>query len=319
MAFDYSSSPSSAEWASQLDGIFARCVGAYAEITLRGYRRDLEIFAAWCSETHVQFLPASPETVAAFIDAQAIKYAHATIQRRKTAIRFVHIMADLPSPLQSSDVYLALRRAGRARPRRPKQVLGLTFDFLEKMLAACPDTLGGRRDAALLSVGYDTLCRSIELAWMGVEHFDFADGTVYIPRAKNDPYGDGRYARLSETSLQNLSQWLEGSRIAEGPVFRGLHTGKVGEGHLETSSIRRIIKAAARRAGLVDEAVHLSGHSMRVGGAQDLMRAGHDTIAIMTAGGWKNVEVVARYVERAALARLRPTRSSLANIAGLQP
>ena len=56
MAFDYSSSPSSAEWASQLDGIFARCVGAYAEITLRGYRRDLEIFAAWCSETHVQFL-----------------------------------------------------------------------------------------------------------------------------------------------------------------------------------------------------------------------------------------------------------------------
>lgn len=42
---------------------------------------------------------------------------------------------------------------------------------------------------------------------------------------------------------------------------------------------------------------------MRVCAAQDLMSAGHDTIAIMTAGGWKNVEVVARYVERAAIVR----------------
>ena len=152
MPFDHSSSPSSPEWARWLDAIFARCEGAYSDVTLRGYRRDLELFASWCAETGVQFLPADPVTVARFIDAQIERYSLATIQRRKSAIRFAHIIADLPSPLQNSHVYLALRRAGRKKARRPKQVLGLTYNLLEKMVAACPDTLLGKRDAALLSV-----------------------------------------------------------------------------------------------------------------------------------------------------------------------
>lgn len=58
-----------------------------------------------------------------------------------------------------------------------------------------------------------------------------------------------------------------------------------------------IVKSAARRAGLTDEAKHLSGHSMRVGAAQDLLREGRSILQIMKAGGWKSPEVVARYVE----------------------
>jgi hypothetical protein len=36
-----------------------------------------------------------------------------------------------------------------------------------------------------------------------------------------------------------------------------------------------------------------------VGAAQDLLRKGHDTAAIMRAGGWKSVEVLGRYLEAA--------------------
>ena len=36
---------------------------------------------------------------------------------------------------------------------------------------------------------------------------------------------------------------------------------------------------------------------MRVGAAQDLLCAGNDTAAIMRAGGWKSVRVLARYLE----------------------
>ena len=36
--------------------------------------------------------------------------------------------------------------------------------------------------------------------------------------------------------------------------------------------------------------------------------SGHDTLMIMTAGGWKNVEVVARYVERAAIQKRNALR-----------
>ena len=38
---------------------------------------------------------------------------------------------------------------------------------------------------------------------------------------------------------------------------------------------------------------------MRVGAAQDLLKMGYDTAAIMRAGGWKSVSVLARYLEKA--------------------
>jgi integrase/recombinase XerD len=305
MSCGLSTSPASRDWASRLDAIFARCEGAYSEITLRGYRADLDVFTKWCAENGQEFLPARPASVAAFVDEQLARYSYATIRRRISAIQFAHRLSDLPSPVGSSDVYLSLRRAGRTKRRRPKQVKGLTHDLLAQILSNCPDTLPGLRDAALISVGYDTLCRSAELAWMEVDHVDLGAGTVYIPRSKNDPFGDGRIAGLSERTVAVVEKWITASDIYEGPLFRGLHTAKVGEGHLETSSIRRLIKAAAKRSGLGAAALELSGHSMRVGGAQDLMTAGFDTLAIMTAGGWKNVEVVARYVEKAALNRSR--------------
>jgi hypothetical protein len=47
---------------------------------------------------------------------------------------------------------------------------------------------------------------------------------------------------------------------------------------------------------------------MRVGAAQDMMIAGLDHIAIMQAGGWKTVDVVARYVENAAAHNLHQRR-----------
>lgn len=151
----------------------------------------------------------------------------------------------------------------------------------------------------------DGLCRSAELAWMQVAHVDLVSKTVYIPRAKNDPFADGRIAGLSKRSTDLVSQWLDQSCLKEGALFRGLHTAKAGVGSLETSSIRRLINVAAKRAGLADAAAELSGHSMRVGGAQDLMISGHETLMIKTAGAWKNVEVVARYVEKASLMKRR--------------
>lgn len=301
MAFDNSQSSVLDQWASQLDVLFARCEGAYSNLTLSGYRKDLEIFAEWCAENGKAFLPAHAKSIASFFNTQLETCSYATIRRRASAIRFAHVLSDLPSPIGHSEVYLAMRRAARTKGRRPKQVLGLTRDLLKQMLAACPNTLAGKRDAALLSVGYDTLCRSSELSWMRVEDVRLAETRIYIPRSKSDPFGDGRVAALSSPSITLISRWLEASAIFEGPLFRGLHTGTLSSSRLNTSSIRRIMKSAAHRAGLKEEAKLLSGHSMRVGGAQDLLVSGHNALAIMTAGGWKNADVVARYVEHANL------------------
>ncbi|MBU1605933.1 MAG: site-specific integrase [Alphaproteobacteria bacterium] len=284
-----------------LANLFARCEGAYSEHTLRGYRNDLEHFQAWCSSRELGWLPAAPAAIAAFVDEQVQSKAISTIKHRVDAIKFAHRMADLASPTDNSTVYLALRRARRAKQSRPKQAAGLTSELLVKMVAACPATLSGLRDAALLSVGYDTLCRSYELAAMQVEHLNEDCTRIRIHISKSDPFGDGRTAHLSAATAKRLIVWLSAASLSAGPLFRGLHTRKLSDRPLETSSIRRLIKVAAKRAQLDPETVRsLSGHSMRVGAAQDMMVTGSDLIGIMHAGGWKSHAVLSRYVENAS-------------------
>lgn len=293
----------------QILRIIERCQGAYAERTLRSYRNDLNHFRAWCEDSGVCALPASPLTIAAFIDDQTQTKALSTVKRRIEAVKFAHRMLDLPSPVANSEVKLALRRALRANRARPKQSYGLTHAMLKRILAACPDTLAGKRDAAIICVGYDSLARSYELAQLRADHLADDYATLLIPRAKNDQSGVGRIAYLSTRTCEVLGAWLDESGIVTGPLFQGLHTRKLSGRPLSTSAIRRLVKRAAMSADLErGEAKSISGHSMRVGAAQDMMIAGLDHIAIMQAGGWKTVDVVARYVENAAAHNLHQRR-----------
>lgn len=276
---------------------------------MRGYRNDLRQFQDWCAANDNEWLPARPETIAAFVDEAVETKAIATIKHRLDAIRFAHMMADLPCPTEHSEVKLAVRRARRKKSARQKQALGLTGELLRRMVAASPDTLEGRRNAALLSVGYDTLCRSSELVLLTVEHLSPCRSSILIPRSKSDPYGEGRIAYLSMETTTLVEAWISIAGLSEGPLFRGLHTRKVGDDALSTSSIRRIVKRMAGTAGLTEAEVSaLSGHSMRIGAAQDMMVVGIDTLGIMQAGGWKSKNVLARYVENASTSKLHQRR-----------
>jgi integrase len=288
---------------ADLDAIFARCEGAYAATTLRSYRADLDVFMAWCTGAGLPWLPARPADVAAFLDGEAAVHRFSTVRRRLAAIGFAHRLGDLPDPSRHGEVKLAVRRALRRKARRPDQVAGLTKALCDRLLAACPDDRLGRRDAALIAVGYDTLCRSWELAAMRVEDLEVdRDGvtSVLVPRSKSDVAGDGRIAYLAAPTAALVDRWRADADITAGALFRGLQGHRPRPDALDTRSIRRLVKRAARRAGLSAALVAgLSGHSMRVGAAQDMLAAGFDLLAIMQAGGWKSAEVVARYVEHA--------------------
>ncbi|RBI83327.1 hypothetical protein DRV85_16065 [Rhodosalinus halophilus] len=84
------------------------------------------------------------------------------------------------------------------------------------------------------------------------------------------------------------------------PLFCPIYQGKPIDRALSVDTVKRLVKDGARRAGFDPlEVRDFSGHSMRVGAAQDLLCRGHDTAAIMRAGGWKSVNVLARYLELA--------------------
>jgi integrase len=292
-----------------IDAVFKAAAGAYSPATIRGYRADLHIFATWCAHHRCAVLPAKPAAVADFVDAQIDKHCVSTIKRRVCAIAFAHAMLDLPLPTKGNAIRLALRRAARKKPSRPKQIPGLTNQIRTKVINGKCASLAELRDATLISVGYDTLCRSSELAAMRIEHLDVPNAKILIPRSKSDAAGAGRIAYLSPTTIKLIKRWLTSTKLHNGPLFRSLHLSRLSDAPLSTSSIRHLVKRATGRSGVATHtAIALSGHSMRIGAAQDMLVAGFDALAIMQAGGWKSANVVLRYIQNASTQRLHQRR-----------
>jgi len=89
----------------------------------RAYRSDFAIFTTWCRARGLEPLPASTDTVAAFLAAQATEGAKAsTIGRRAAAIRYAHRLAGHEPPTGSESVKAVMRgiRLGRQFGQRPK-------------------------------------------------------------------------------------------------------------------------------------------------------------------------------------------------------
>ena len=117
--------PNGSDWKTALQ----RLDGAYSENTLRGYRADFRLFDTWCADQGLRPLPASPETVAAFLAANSQAASASTLRRRLASIRKIHRLFHMHNPTEDEDVLIAMRRALRTKSRRPAQALGLTADL----------------------------------------------------------------------------------------------------------------------------------------------------------------------------------------------
>lgn len=302
------------DWTHRLDALS----GAYAKNTIRAYRTDFRVFEVWCSEAGHIALPALPETIASYIEETADRRAPASIQRAVAAIARIHRLTGHPNPTATDAVSLALRRMLRARGRRQKQAAGLGAVLRDRLLSGCGTDLRGLRDSVLVSVGYDTLCRRSELVALhaeDIEPLDDGDGSILIRRSKTDQAGHGRLGYLSEGSMQRIRRWVEAAGIRSGPLFRAVHGLSVDERALHPYAVNRTLKGLARKAGLDPGTTRrLSGHSMRVGAALDMVENGIDLVPIMHAGGWKSPGMVLRYTQQIDLAK-----SGMARLHAIKP
>lgn len=297
----------------------AEAQGAFAPNTVRALRADTAIFTTWCSGNGLQALPALPGTVARFVDAmRAAGKRPATVRRYVSSIAHLHRAAELPVPSDSNTVKLALRRMTVADGAAQQQADGLTRRLVDRVLHTDGSTLRDLRNRALLAVAYDTLCRRSELVALRREDLQAGpqgDGTILVRRGKTDQEGAGAIRFLAPDTMALLGSWTTRAGIGSGPLFRSVRKGgRVGDA-LDGGDVARLFKAMTREAGLTPEqAARISGHSSRVGAAQDM--AASDRIempAIMQAGGWKSPQMVARYTQRQAA-----RRSGAAKLAELQ-
>jgi integrase len=269
------------------------------------YRKDWQAFTAWCAAQGFTPLPAAPAVVALYLSARATAGKKvATLQRELAAISQAHKVAGLASPRSDAavqEVLKGIRRTVGVAPTQEKAPL-LPLE-LRAISAALPEGLIGKRDRALLTLGFAGAFRRSELVGLLVEDFAFNDDglTVTLRRSKTDQEGEGRKVGVPFGShpdtcpVRAVKAFLAAAELTEGPAFRHINRhGRMGSAALSGHALALVVKRAVARTGL--DASKYAGHSLRAGLVTAAAKAGKSTHSIMRQTGHKSLAMVSRYI-----------------------
>jgi integrase len=262
-------SQEAAEAWAQAEG-YARASRASA--TRRAYRSDWAHFEAWCRQTKVATLPASPTVVGAYLAAHTAKLSPATLGRRVSSIAVAHRLAGHQLDTRHPGVRDVLSGIRRERGIAPRRAAPATTDIIRRMAAACDTSTIGLRDRALILLGFAGAFRRSELVGIEVRHLAMSiEGVrITLPRSKGDQEGAGEIigvARISGSAtcpVAALQAWLAVAEIVDGPVFRSVNRhGGIAATALHDRAVARIVQKLVLAIGLDTDAY--SGHSLRAG------------------------------------------------------
>jgi site-specific recombinase XerD len=276
-----------------------------APATKCAYGSDFAIFRAWCADQGLCALPAEPAAVAAFIAAEAARGIKcATLGRRVAGVRHAHKLAGLSSPTDDERVKAVMRGARRTLGVAPVKKSAATADKVLAMVAGSGRGLAGKRDRALLLLGFALAARRSELVALDVADLEECpEGLrVTIRRSKTDQEGAGAVVAVCRGAIAcpvaAMKEWLTAAGITDGPVFRRVNKGgRLLPGQLRAQSVALIVKAFAARLGLDPGA--FSGHSLRSGFLTSAAARGASLFKMMDVSRHKSVDVLRGYVRDA--------------------
>ena len=228
----------------------------------------------------------------------------ASLRRALCGLSAIHKLNRFDDPTKDPDVALEMRRMHPKLGRSSHQAGSINADTLDKLLLATDDSIRGIRDRALLLVAYDTLCRRSELVSLQVKDvkINLKNGiktsSILLRKSKTDQDSTGRWLHLSQRAHLALVKWIKKLPEGQEMLYCGLNRALNLSPQIGAGQINRIYKKIARKAGLDESAIEgISGHSMRVGAAQDLLNSGASMPIIMQRGRWSKTDTVMRYVE----------------------
>ena len=247
----------------------------------KGWKRFLDFCAA---EQFDDPLSVTPDNVARFFVQLATRpspqsgviLSMGTVTLYKSAIRKKYTDAGKSSPTSHPVVRGTLKGLARLKGSAVRQVEALREYHIEAMLRACAKTTIGRRDAAIIAIGFAAALRRSELCNLTVDDVEFleseeGDGDrmfLTIRHSKTDQLGRGHRVAIMDghviRPIYRLRSWLDSSGVARGPLFQTMKRG----GHLRGkplhhSDIPRIVKHYASLIGLDPRVI--AGHSLRAG------------------------------------------------------
>lgn len=279
----------------------------HASATRRAYAADWQIFLAWCAARDLPALPASAETVALFLSAEAeVNHRRpATLARRAAAIRLAHRSQDCESPTNSELVKATMRGIRRAHGAAPRQKAPALAVHIRSMVALTdPATLTGRRDRALLLLGFAGALRRSELVGLRVEDLEETPRglRLTIRQSKTDQEAVGESIAVLRGSefcpVEAVTLWREAAGVDSGPLFRRVRRGgQVGATALTPYTVALIVKKYAARSGLDPSA--FAGHSLRSGFLTSAAMNRASLFKLREISRHKSLDTLQGYVRRA--------------------
>jgi site-specific recombinase XerD len=292
--------------ASDLDRAVELARQEKAKATRRAYGSDFEIFRAWCADRDINSLPATPESVAAFLANEVERGIRpSTIGRRVASICYAHKLAGHPVPTDDERVKATVRGIRRTQGTAARKKAPATAERVIAMALGTGDGLKGMRDRALLLLGFAGAFRRSELVALDCEDIEVCETglRIIIRRGKTDQEGQGATIAIVRGSVAcpvaALGAWLDAAGITTGPLFRSIRKGgKVGN-RLTDQSVADIVKAHAERVGL-DPGL-FAGHSLRAGFLTSAAKRGASIFKMMDVSRHRSVDTLRGYVRDAEI------------------
>jgi site-specific recombinase XerD len=283
---------------------------AKAANTVAAYRSDWNDFTTWCCARNFESLPAEPATVALYITDLAERCKPSTITRRLATISQAHQQADHPTPTSARVVRDVLQGIKREKGTAPAAKAAAVTTIIRTMVDTLDDDLKGKRDRALILVGFAGAFRRSELVALTVAMVQFTnDGLIVrLSHSKTDQEGLGEakgipYGSTPATCpVRALRAWLDVAGIAEGPIFRPINRwGQIQPKPLTGHAVAELVKQLAERAGY--DPATFSGHSLRAGLATAAAAAGAAYHTIKKQTGHRSDQMLQRYIRDGSLFR----------------
>jgi site-specific recombinase XerD len=284
----------------ELAADFARA--SKAKATQEAYGSDFRIFEAWCQARGLNALPASAESLCAFLADQATLGKRAsTLGRRLAAVRYFHRAAGYETPTSDEKVKTVLSGIRRTIGAAPVRKRAATADIVIAM-SPTATSLRALRNRAIILLGFAGAFRRSELVALNVDDFEeTAEGMlVTLRRSKTDQEGVGRRVAIPRGEIAcpvaALRGWLDAAGITEGTIFRRIfnkRAQRVTDRRLAPRNVAAIVKQGAARLGF--DPATFGGHSLRAGFVTSAVKRGANLIKITDVTGHRSLEMLKTY------------------------
>ncbi len=258
---------------------------ALAQNTRIAYDKGWLCFEDYCILRNIDPFSITPEQTADFIIDLATSprpksgktLSMGTVSLYRSGINKKYVEVEKTSPMNHPKVVAVFKGLARIKGTAPRRVNALREHDIKRMLGRCADTPIGRRDAAILSLGFAGALRRSEICALTMDDVEFIEPQsgkdfwkmfIYIRKSKTDQEGRGHKIAIPEGKyvkpIKRLRDWLQMSGITEGYLFQTMKRGGGLRGlPMHHSDIPRLVKHYAALIGLDPKQV--SGHSLRAG------------------------------------------------------